>query len=194
MGLGCLGSTINHYGINMKKFFIMTTIALALVGCASDKTKLVELPTSKGVPEWFASEPPKSEKEIIVTATDSSRNMQFAIDKAMMNARVELANRINVKIESLVKEQLTEDGAGNMKDVNREVERVSKQVTNQTLSMYTREKLFVAKEDEGFRAYVMLKIDVDQGRRLVDSNRKSPKDSKDKFKELDDSVTDKSKL
>ena len=35
--------------------------------------------------------------------------MQFVIDKAMMNARVELANRIGTKIESLMRESLKED-------------------------------------------------------------------------------------
>ncbi len=179
----------------MKKYFVMTAIALAVVGCASNPNKMTEVKeapkssaTSTTIPEWFVTGPAPDGKDIIVTATDTSREMQFAIDKATMNARVELANRINIRVQSMVRESVTEEGAGKMKDVEREVERVSKLVTNQSLSMYTRDKLLVVKEDDGFRAYVMLKLNVDQSRRLVDNTRKSSRERDDKFDELDQSI------
>jgi len=184
MASGCSVNIMKVYGIDMNKLYIMLMVSV-LSACATSE-KIVKTPAVNGVPEWFAAEPEKDNKSIIVTATDTSRDMQFAIDKAMMNARVEMASRINVKIESLVKESLLEDGYGKMKDVDREIERVSKQVTNQHLSMYTREKLFIAKEDDGYRAFVMLKINVDQSRRLVDNVRKT--DRRSQFKELEDSV------
>ena len=168
-------------------------ITMALTGCASNP-KMVELPKSKGtVPEWFAAEPEKAENEIVVTATDTSKDMQFAIDKAMMNARVELANRIGTKIESLMRESVKEDSGSKMKDIDREVDRVSKQVTNQALSMYTREKLVVLKEDGGFRAFVMLKMSADQGRKLFDGLRKNPRDRDNQFKDLDEAISEKGK-
>jgi len=177
----------------MKKLYIMMAISMALTGCASS-SKMVEIPPSKGtVPDWFAAEPVKTDNEIVVTATDTSKDMQFAIDKAMMNARVELANRIGVKIESLMRESLKEDSGSKMKDIDREVDRVSKQVTNQALSMYTREKLVVAKEDGGFRAFVMLKMSADQGRKLFDGLRRNPKDRDDQFKDLDEALNEKGK-
>ena len=175
----------------MKKYFVMTAIALAVVGCASNPNKLIDTPKvsiNEKVPEWFATEPAKDSKDIVVTATDTSREMQFAIDKAMMNARVELANRINIRVQSIVTETLNESGASKMKDVEREIERISKTVTDQSLSMYTRDKLFVVKEDDGFRAYVMLKINGDESRKLIDNTRKglgNPKDQRDrKLEEL----------
>lgn len=171
----------------------MTVIALAVVGCANNPNKMTEIKeapktATPSVPEWFIAEPQPDGKDIIVTATDTSRDMQFAIDKAMMNARVEMANRISIKVNSMIRESLLEDGAGKMKDVEREVDRVSKLVTNQTLSLYTRDKLVVLKEDDGFRAYVMLKMNVDQGRRLVDNARKSSREREDRFNDLDQSI------
>jgi hypothetical protein len=172
----------------MRNYFVILLVILSSA-CSSTKTdKMVQPKQSEGVPEWFVTEPPKNDKEITVTATDTSREMQFAIDKAMMQARIELANRINVKVESLVKEVLVEDGAGKMKDVQREVERVSKQVTNQHLSSYTREKLVVVREEDGFRAYVMLKINVDQSRRLVDNAAKNKHGKEKMFRELEKSI------
>lgn len=176
---------MKDFGINyiMKTFYIMI-IAAIITGCSSQK--MVKIPDTQmnTVPEWFASEPEKQGNDIIVTATDTSRDMQFAIDKAMLQARVELANRIGVKIESLVRESVKEDSGAKMKDVDREVDRVSKQVTNQMLSMYTREKLTVMKESGGYRAFVMLKISEDQSRKLFDMNKKA-KNREDQFKELD---------
>jgi hypothetical protein len=179
----------------MNKYFVMTAISLAIVGCASNPNKMTEIKeapksatVSTSIPEWFVAGPPADGKDIVVTATDTSREMQFAIDKATMNARVELANRISIKVQSMVRESVNEEGAGKMKDVEREVDRVSKLVTNQTLSMYTRDKMLVVKEDDGFRAYVMLKLNVDQSRRLIDNTRKSSRERDDKFDELDQSV------
>lgn len=176
----------------MKKYFAMTSIALAVIGCASNPNKMTEIKeapksatTPTSIPEWFLAGPPADGKDIVVTATDTSRVMQFAIDKATMNARVELANRISIKVQSTIRETVNEEGVGN---VEREVDRVSKLVTNQTLSMYTRDKLIVVKEDDGFRAYVMLKLNVDQSRRLIDNTRKSSRERDDKFNELDQSI------
>ena len=179
----------------MKRYFVMTAIAVAISGCSfNDKfVKVQEAPIQLKVPEWFATEPPKDIKDIIVTATDSSRDMQFAIDKAMMNARVELANRINIKVNSMVTESVSEDGSSKMKDAEREVERISKTVTNQSLSMYTREKLLIVKEEDGYRAYVMLKLNVDQSRKLLDNERKGSKDRDEKLEELDKAVSQQKK-
>ena len=196
MALSCLVSIFKIFGINiMKRYFVMTAIAVAISGCSfNDKfVKVQEAPIQLKVPEWFATEPPKDIKDIIVTATDSSRDMQFAIDKAMMNARVELANRINIKVNSMVTESVSEDGSSKMKDAEREVERISKTVTNQSLSMYTREKLLIVKEEDGYRAYVMLKLNVDQSRKLLDNERKGSKDRDEKLEELDKAVNQQKK-
>ena len=179
---------MKDFGINiMKTIYIMMALVAALTGCASTTTKMVKTEDAKPntVPEWFAADNlyPNS---IIVTATDISPDMQFAIDKAMMNARVEMANRIQTKIESLVKESMNENG--NTREVNREVERVSKQITNQRLANYTREKLTVVKEPEGYRVFIMLKITLDESRKLI-SEVRSNKDTTSKFKELDDSIS-----
>ena len=174
---------MKDFGINiMKNIYIMMALVAALTGCASTTTKMVKTEDAKPntVPEWFAADNlyPNS---IIVTATDISPDMQFAIDKAMMNARVEMATRIQTKIESLVKESMNQSGTA--RDVNREVARVSKQITNQRLSNYTREKLTVVKEPEGYRVFVMLKITLDESRKLVESVRSN--DSVSMFNELD---------
>lgn len=176
---------MKDFGINiMKNIYIMMALVAALTGCAGT-TKMVKTEEAKPdtVPEWFAADN-LYPNAIVVTATDVSPDMQFAIDKAMMNARVEMANRLQTKIESLVKESVNESGT--TRDVNREVARVSKQITDQRLANYTRERLTIIKGPDGYRVFVMLKITLDQSRKLVDSVRSG--DSVSMFNELDAAV------
>ena len=180
-----------------KNSLVLTLIAAAIIstGCSSvkldkappsvaqDRTQMQTIPEFKNeIPEWFKTENTAIDKEIVVTATDKSKELQFAIDKAMINARVELASRLNVEIQSLVRESTNENGGA----VEREIDRVSKLVTKQTISMYHRDKLFIAKEGDNYRAFVLLKMPIDEGRRIINGAIKNKR--QDKFDQLDKEV------
>lgn len=173
----------------MKAFIMCSTVVAVLTGCASTKvedvksTGLVEIPVSQAsrVPDWFLAKQTDT-KTIFVTATDTSRDMQFAIDKAMLNAQVQLAERLGVKIDSLKRESAAESGYG-VKDVQREIDRVSKVRVSQDLNFYTREHLSVVKEDNFYRAFVMLKLTDEEARRLTTKENKTTRE--EKFKQLD---------
>ena len=168
----------------MKKLVMVSMIALTLAGCSSTKTaKMEEIPTGKtnNIPEWFLTKQTDT-KSIFVTATDVSRDMQFAIDKAMLNAQVQLAERIGLKVESLKQESALESGYG-VKDVKREIDRVSRVKVSQELNFYTREHLVVVKEDNYYRAFVMLKLTDEEARRLTTKENKASRE--ERFKQLD---------
>lgn len=167
-------------------------VSLLAVGCASTDNKavpdkMVEIPSGSpnNIPEWFLAKQTDT-KNIFVTSTDTSRDMQFAIDKAMLNAQVQLAERLGVKVESLKRESAIESGYG-VKDVKREIDRVSKVKVNQELNFYTREHLTVVKEDNFYRAFVMLKLTDEEARRLTTKDNNSTRE--DKFKQLEVEVT-----
>lgn len=177
--------------MRMLTILLLCAAGILETGCSAFKTnttdgvKTVAVAEFKGeVPDWYTNDSLTTDKMIYVSATDVSKHMQFAIDKAMMNARVELANRVNVVVESMIRETVNEQGTADMKSIDREVDRVSKIVTKQSLTMYKREKLFLTKEKDGYRAFVLLSLPLDESRRLVDNNSKSEQREK-KFKELD---------
>lgn len=177
--------------MRMLTFILLCSLGIIETGCSTfkantaDGVKTMAIAEFKGeVPDWYGSDSMVTDKAIYATGTDTSKDMQFAIDKAMMNARIELANRINVNVESMVRESALEQGTADMKSVDREVDRVSKIVTKQSLSLYKREKLYLVKEKDGYRAFVMLSIPMEEGRRLIDNNtRKNARERK--FQELD---------
>lgn len=172
-----------------RNILLLTVIAAALIatGCSStksDKVQMQAIPEFKNeIPDWYRTENLSTDKDLIVAATDKSKDMQFAIDKAMVNARIELANRLNVEVQSLVTET-TSDKSGS---VEREIERVSKVITKQTISMYQREKLYIAKEGDNYRAFVLLKMPIDEGRRIINGAIKNKR--QDKFEQLDKEVS-----
>jgi hypothetical protein len=149
---------------------------------------MVEVPKNKvdNIPEWFLTQEVDNEKDITVTATDVSKDMQFAIDKATLNAQVQIAERLGLNVDSLKKESALESGVG-VKDVEREIDRVSKVRVKQDLSFFRRERVAVVKEKDFYRAFVMFKISRDEGRRLVSVKSNNKQTREDKFKALDES-------
>jgi hypothetical protein len=179
----------------MRPKMIMTYImacALGLIttGCSTfskDPNKTVEIPKEKmaEVPAWFIAKDADDKNFIVVTATDISKDLQFAIDKATLNAKIQLAERLKSDVNSLVRESTLETGGGGTGSVEREVDRVSKVHVKQTIGFFKRENVAVFREGDGYRAYVMLKIAVDDARRLTRPDAGQTRE--DRFKELEQS-------
>ena len=171
--------------------YIMTCVVasmVALSGCSTfkaDPNKTVEIPANKldNIPQWYLAKDPDDTKFIVVTATDVSKDMQFAIDKATLNAKIQLAARLKTDVDSVTRESTLESG-GSGAAVDREIDRVSKVRVKQAIGMFKRENIAVFKEGDVYRAYVQFKIATEDARRLTkptDSN----KTRDEKFQELE---------
>ena len=169
--------------------YIIILMAFVLTGCGTVQkinpfdNGMTKVEKSKGeIPEWFL-EPENGDKKFIsAVATETSKDMQFAIDKAMMVAKVQLASKLKTDVESLTRSSSVESGFG-IKDVEEETDRVQQTRVRQAIGFFKRERLEVFREKGGFRAYVMLKIKVDEARRLTD-NKKDDGSREEKFKNL----------
>lgn len=176
----------------MFTYALICAMGIITAGCSSlpfvgDKSqKMVEIPEVKmdEIPAWFIEKETDDGKSLTVTATDTSKDMQFAIDKATLNAKVQLAQKLGTTVNAIVRESTLESGYG-VKDVERDIDRVSKSKTEQKIGFYKRENLKVVRENGYFRAYVMLKLSIEEGRRLT-QNTKSNQSREDRFKELND--------
>ena len=164
-------------------------MTLVMAGCSTVNkinpfdNGMTEIEKSKGeIPEWFLQPEDGDRKFITAVATEISKDMQFAIDKAMMVAKVQLASKLKTDVESLTRSSSLESGFG-VKDVESETDRVQQTRVSQTVGFFKREKLEVFKERGGYRVYVMLKIKVDEARRLTD-NKKDNGSREEKFDNL----------
>jgi hypothetical protein len=157
----------------MNKNLIMIALLSAfLVGCSTTKdsasNKMVEITEDKKglVPDWFLKKPVDTSSEFYVVATDVSKDLQFAIDKATLNAKIQIAEILSTNVQSVSRETTRDTGHGS-KDVRREVDRATKAKVNQEIGFYSRQNLSIVKEGNVYRAFVLFRMNVEEGRRLT---------------------------
>lgn len=160
----------------MKKVILAAMIAAALTGCGT--TSLVDkkadwVQGSDSVdksmaPEWFTMHLANDNSHIFAVATEYSADYQFAIDRAMMAAKINLAAQINQRVESEMNSYIAESGTGgDADDIERNVERKSRSVVDTTLLVgYKRDKIEVRREGKGYRVYVRLVYDYTDSNQL----------------------------
>ena len=109
------------------------------------------------IPAWFLQNEQEDDSRMVVTATDISKDMQFAIDKAILGATIQLAAKLETDVTSLVRESTLETGFGD-KAVDRQIDRVSKSTTTQKVAYYKRDKMKIVRDGEALRVYFPLFI------------------------------------
>ena len=137
------------------------------------------------IPAWFLQNDRVDESRMIVTATDISKDMQFAIDKATLGATIQLAAKLETDVTSLVRESTLETGFGD-KAVDRQIDRVSKSTTTQKVAYYKRDKMKIVRDGDFYRCFVQISLEVDEARKLTEEGTgRSRDDMMDELEQLD---------
>ncbi len=119
------------------------------------------------LPSWYTNVP-VDQYSIYSPGTSTSADLQFAEDKAILNAKRSLADRINSRISAKMKEFLSESGATENATVMAESERVtSNLITEVNLSGYNiTEKKFVPSGSQ-YRVFVLLQYPMGSANRIL---------------------------
>ena len=169
----------------MKKVIIATAIAAALTGCST--TSLVEKKAEwvQGAekvdvamaPEWFTMHLANDGSHIFATSTEYSADYQFAIDKAMLAAKANLAAQINNRVKMDTTTFIAEEGnATDIDDVERKTERVTvASVDSTSIVGYKRDKIEVRKEGRGYRVFVRLVYDYTDNNKILQNSQRLEK-------------------
>jgi hypothetical protein len=181
----------------MKKVIIATAIAAALTGCGT--TSLVEKKAEwvqgsdkvdvSMAPEWFTMHLTNDGSHIFATSTEYSADYQFAIDKAMLAAKANLAAQVNSRIKMDAQTFIAEEGnATDMDDVERKTERLTKlNVDSTSIVGYKRDKIEVRREGRGYRVFVRLVYDyTDNNKILQNAQRLEKRKAKEESKKAPD--------
>ena len=111
----------------------------------------------KTMPEWYVKTP-QDVNILYAAATETSKNMQMAIDKASIKARAELAITVGGRISTMLKLYAEEVGVNNDPEVSQQVSSVTAQeAINVNLSGVQRANAQVSKEGVSYRAYVLVR-------------------------------------
>ena len=122
----------------------------------------------KKIPDWF-KEVPEDEDNIFSAGTSATPDMQFSIDAAVLNAKVILADRINSRLRSQIKQFRAKVGNGDLDStVMTELEKAVKNMTvNTDVSGYHIAKLEIVPHGTQYRAYVLLEYSDYEARKIL---------------------------
>ena len=165
------------------KTIIIALLALTLTNCASNTYKVKQEAKEEGrvlnqVPQWYIDA--KVEKGLIINrdanlyvygvGQGSSPDLQLAIEKAMMIAKAELADKLHGEMNKRTDLYITEVGNEGSKQVASKIEEVIVNVVKQTkIQGYEMWEKAVYETPNGeYRVYVGLKMGVGDANKLAE--------------------------
>ena len=167
----------------MMKTIIIALLALTLTNCAQQTYKVKQEVKEEGrvlnqVPQWYIDA--KVEKGLIKNRNadtylysvgqGSSPDLQLAIEKAMMIAKAELADKLHGEMNKKTELYITEVGKEGNKEVASKIEEVIVNIVKQTkIQGYEMWEKAVYETPNGqYRVYVGLKMGVGEANKLAE--------------------------
>ena len=132
------------------------------------KTEKVEAAASN-VPKWY-KKLPKQDNSIFSVGSASSPDLQLSVDMATLNAKYTLADRINGKLDGMMKTFMTRLGTD--EDISAttmsEVEKVTKNViASVDVAGYNPKEVEVFPSGTQFRSFVLLEYSDTEARKII---------------------------
>ena len=171
-------------------------VIAGLVGCASAPQTAQEQHVQNvvdDIPSWYVEVPQADDDNqvLYVAGTGKSSMLMLAKDKAILDVEKQLANKINAKVSSRVKQYIREVGAGNTPLTIEDNEFVVKKVvTEANVAGYIQKESEILREGSNYRVYLLAEYPIEQNtlRAIAQTEEliKRFDGDKDKaFKELD---------
>jgi hypothetical protein len=169
--------------------------ALWLKEKATEKRTQEISKTLDSLPDWYAK--PKCDvSTICAVASATSSDMQLSVDKAILDAKFAVADKLKGAITANMKSYVEESGVGSDPVVNQEVSKViSNVMTAVSLAGYELDQTSVIAERGKFRAFVSLRYPVGEANKIVvsETRKNAALESKMRaskaFAELEQQVT-----
>ena len=137
--------------IDMRSVIIVSTLAL-LAGCSSTP----QTPQEKVVdtsPSWYLT-PPTDDGMIYAAGMSTSPDLQFAVDKALLQAKSGLADRVKGETSVVSRSHVAQSGASVNRADDKTVKNIAKDVP---LGGYEMIKSVVQPDVGTYRVYVLLR-------------------------------------
>ena len=167
----------------MMKVIVIALLALGLTNCSQSNYKVNKEVNKEGrtldkVPQWYIDAKVEkgfvfekdAELYIYSVGQGNSPDLQLAIEKAMMIAKAELADKLQGQMNKRTDLYITEVGQDGNKQVVSKVEETIVNIVRDTMiqGYESWEKAVYETPDGEYRVYVGLKIGVGDANRLAD--------------------------
>ena len=159
----------------MKKHFVMLPLVLVLSACGTVKynievesKNLFAFSPKQGdevkYPSWYTQK--NTDGALYAVATEYSKDMQYAVDKATLSAKRQLASNFSSHVSTVMKDYAVEIGEDS--SVMREIDRTTKLIVNKVNLVGIQNTNFkIQHENEGYRAWIQLRYSVDDTNKLL---------------------------
>lgn len=146
----------------MKKLtWVLSTLGLAgalLAGCAATQPAVTGgVPAGPSAPAWVSSGEVEGAVSAVGIAPKSKAGPGYQREQALANARVQLAKRIETKVQTSLTNFVQTTGMGDAETVDAVGKTVTKELAKQTLSGTTQKGMYVDPNDGTM--YVLVAID-----------------------------------
>jgi hypothetical protein len=142
---------------------VLSTLALA--ACSSNPNPTLSPKPASAVvnssPDWYMNVP-QDPNYMFAAKSATSRDMQIAVDKAVADARSEIAKQMEVKYSGLEKRFREEVGTGTDSELLDSYSNAYKQVVSNTLYGTRTKNQVVKPEGEIYRAWVLMEMPIGQ--------------------------------
>ena len=146
-----------------KAAYLITGIAMSalIAGCSDKKQEVADcvFPDAPGssAPGWVCDEPVSGiEVSAVGSAEKSGAGHDFMKSMAATNARVALAQNMQVQVRNMIKQYVETTGAADSETVDKVFTSGTKQITNETL---LGTKIFKTRKSPGGSLYVLVGMD-----------------------------------
>jgi uncharacterized protein YceK len=175
----------------MKRLIISSAVVVIMTGCSTVGTKAqtqtqaplpsptpavvkdqtmpaqgkVENSATIDIPAWYIKAPASTEDYVYLTGTGISSDLSMSRSKALLDAQVQLADKINGMINALIKQNKRDD-AGNV-NTDRTTQTVKKVIIDTAITGYHLEDSKVMSENRGYRTFVLVRYPIGDANRML---------------------------
>ncbi len=143
----------------MKHFLFALLALFVFSGCGGGSKQSMQSADTGNVPDWFVN-PPSDPNYLYAANTQTSQDLQLAIDKATTGARSEIGRQIEAKLKSLQKKFTEETGSGEDAQLLQMFSQAEKTIVSTTLSGSKIKKQKQIRDGKMWRSYVLVEYPI----------------------------------
>ena len=178
----------------MKRLIVATSVAVVLTGCGTFGAKThaqsepipsptpavtkdqtvaasgkLDAPPTIDIPAWYVKAPNSTEDYVFIAGTGYSNDLSMSHQKALLDAQVKLADKINGVVNALMKQYKTDNGGTVGTDKTSLV--VKKLIVDTAITGYHIEDSRVVSENRSYRTFVLIRYPMGDANRLLKDKR-----------------------
>lgn len=137
----------------------------------------VDAPPTLDIPAWYIKAPASTDDYVFVTGTAVSSDLAMSRTKALLDAQVQLADKINGMLNAITK-QTRKDDSGQV-GIDRTSQTVKKLIIDTALTGYHLEDSRVMSENRNYRTFVLVRYPLGDANRLLKDKLQRERQDKD---------------